>query len=107
MDQLVSIITYFAILSVAAERLTEMLKNAFLGKLTSNAAVYQGISGVFGAVLSLSAPLEMGSIHLPTWASVIVTGLAVSGGSGMWNTILSTMTELKNKVKINNANQKA
>lgn len=103
MDKMTEIITYFALLSVAAERLTEILKKAWLDKLEPNPAVYQIVAGVFGAGLSYASPLVVAGVNLPIWAMMLVTGLAVSGGSGFWNTILSTMTELKTKVKINNS----
>lgn len=102
MDKFTEIITYFALLSVAAERLTDIFKKAWLSKLEINPAVYQVISGLFGAGLAYSAPLVIPSVNMPLWGTILITGLAVSGGSSFWNTILSTMTELKTKVKANN-----
>lgn len=102
MDKFTEIITYFALLSVAAERLTDIFKKAWLSKLEVNPAVYQVISGLFGAGLAYAAPLEIPSVEMPLWSTILITGLAVSGGSSFWNTILSTMTELKTKVKANN-----
>lgn len=102
MDQLVSIVTYFAIISVAAERLTEIVKKSLLDKYFSNPVIYQAISGVFGAAMYYVSPVNLGLLQLPLWASVIVAGLAVSGGSGFWNTILSTLSEVKTKVKLDN-----
>ena len=102
MDKFTEIITYFALLSVAAERLTDIFKKAWLSKLEVNPSVYQVLSGLFGAGLAYSAPLTIPSVSMPLWATVLITGLAVSGGSSFWNTILSTMTELKTKVKTNN-----
>lgn len=105
MDSMTEIITYFALLSVAAERLTDIFKKAWLSKLEVNAAIYQLISGAFGAALGYAAPLAFLDKHMPLWACVVITGLAVSGGSSFWNTILSTMSELKTKVKISNQTQ--
>lgn len=102
MDKFTEVITYFAIMSVAAERLTDIFKKAWLAKREVNPAVYQVISGLFGAGLAYTAPLVIPSVNMPLWSTMLVTGLAVSGGSSFWNTILSTMSELKNKVKVTN-----
>ena len=106
MDKFIDIIGYFALLSVAAERLTEILKNAWLSKIKVNPAVYQLIAGVFGASLGYASPLVIPSVNMPLWATAVITGLAVSGGSGFWNTILSTLTEFKTKMKTLNENIK-
>lgn len=102
MDKFTEVITYFALLSIAAERLTDIFKKAWLSKLNVNPSVYQIFSGLTGAGLAYSAPLVIPGVEMPLWVTVVITGLAVSGGSSFWNTILSTMTELKTKVKQNN-----
>lgn len=99
MDKLIDIISYFALLSVAAERLTEILKNVWLSKIKVNPAVYQLISGTFGAALGYTSPLVIPSVDMPLWAMAVVTGLAVSGGSGFWNSILAMLSEFKTKMK--------
>lgn len=106
MDKLIDLIGYFAILSVAAERLTEIIKNAWLSKLKVNPAVYQLISGSFGAALGYANPHVIPSIDMPIWAMAVITGLAVSGGSSFWNSILSTLSEFKTKMKVTNENVK-
>lgn len=97
MDNLFSLLSYFAVLSVATERLTEIVKNTLLTKFADkiNAAVYQGIAAVFGGMLAHMAPPDLGNMSLPHWGVVLITGLAVSGGSGFWNSVLSTMNEFK------------
>ena len=107
MDKLIDVLAYFALLSVAAERLTDIFKKAWLSKLTNvNPAVYQVISALFGAGLSYASPLVIPGVPLPIWAIVTITGLAVSGGSSFWNTILSTMSEVKTKLKTTNEGSK-
>lgn len=100
MDQFVTLLTYFAILSMAAERLTDMLKRGLLSRFTKlNGVVYQAISAVFGGALAYTSPPVFGNMHLPIWGVVIISGLAVSGGSGFWNSILETMATFKKQAK--------
>lgn len=63
MDKFTEVITYFAIMSVAAERLTDIFKKAWLAKREVNPAVYQVISGLFGAGLAYTAPLVIPSVN--------------------------------------------
>lgn len=44
MDQVIQIVTYLALLSVAAERFTDIVKRLVLSKYTVNGAVYQLIA---------------------------------------------------------------
>lgn len=99
MDGLLSLFTYFLMLSVAAERLVELLKNMYLKKIGTQPVVYQLLSGIVGAVLSYYSPPPSNIIHLEQWVAVISTGLAVSSGSAFWNTILDTLNSLSKNLK--------
>lgn len=99
MDGLLSLFTYFLMLSVAAERLVELLKNMYLKKIGAQPVVYQFLAGIFGAVLSYYSPPPDNIIHLEQWVAVISTGLAVSSGSAFWNTILDTLNSLSKTLK--------
>lgn len=107
MDRFIEIVTYFALISVAAERFTDLIKKAWLSKLTTvNPAVYQLLSALFGAAIAYAEPLALLSKQMPWYAVVVVSGLAVSGGSSFWNTVLSTLSEVKTRVSLTNANLK-
>jgi hypothetical protein len=94
MENLISLFSYFVIISVAAERLTEIIKRSYLSNLSNVPGyVYQGISAVFGGGLAYISPPELTGVDLPHWAVIVITGLAVSGGSGFWNSVLTTMSE--------------
>ena len=47
MDQVIQIVTYLALLSVAAERFTDIIKRLVLSKYMVNGAVYQLIDSRF------------------------------------------------------------
>lgn len=100
MDTIIAYVSFIAITSVAAERFTEIIKKAFLSKFEPNAAVYQSISCIFGGVLCYGAPPAELPFHAPLWAVAVVTGLAVSGGSGVWNDMLTLLKNYKNKDKV-------
>lgn len=99
MDGLLSLFTYFLMLSVAAERFVELLKSAYLKKIGAQPVVYQMLSGMVGAALSYYSPPPDNIIHLEQWVAVISTGLAVSSGSAFWNSILDTLNSLSKNLK--------
>lgn len=96
MDQVIYIVTYLVTLSVAAERFTEIIKRAVLSKRPEwimNGATYQIIAAVFGMAAAYANPPVINVIAMKPWLLYIVAGLAVSGGSGAWNSILTLLTE--------------
>ena len=97
MDQLTVVFTYFAVTSVAAERFVDILKRLGLEKVTKNGVVYQVLSCLFGGVLAFYNPPPI--IHINIWVVAIITGLAVSGGSSIWNTALTTLSSYSKSVK--------
>jgi len=99
LDQLIEVISYLAVVSIAAERFTEILKGALLKRLFAGPVTYQLTAGVFGGFLAFIAPSPMAHLLDSTTAIIVVTGLAVSGGSGFWNSVLSVMQDFNNKRK--------
>lgn len=98
MDQVISIITYLAVTSMAAERLTDILKKAWLQKLTDNGVVYQIVSALFGGFIGYLSPIPIQSLQVNEYVLVLVTALAVSGGSSTWNSILNILKDYKKPV---------
>lgn len=95
MNQFVEFATYLALTSMAAERLVELIKKTFFENKTVKGTVYQGIAAIFGGLMAYASPPSIPSVNLNEWALIIIVGLAVSGGSGFWNSILSIMMEYK------------
>lgn len=97
MDHLTIVFTYFAVTSVAAERFVDILKRLGLEKLTKNGVVYQILSSIFGGCLAFYNPPPIGNLN--QWVVAIITGLAVSGGSSIWNTALTSLSSYSKSVK--------
>ena len=106
MEDLINIITLLLALSIASERLVEILKNLsqFLREQKSDAeeegrrkSAIQAlgiVAGIITALLARPAIVQiapnMGGI-LPTLA----LGLLASGGSGLWNSVLTYVLKVK------------
>lgn len=103
MVKLLELFTYFLMLSIAAERAVEILKTSFLKSMGTHPASYQVISGLIGGGLSFYSPPPDNVVHMTPIIAAIATGLAVSGGSSLWNTVIDAITAstkaLKNQVK--------
>ncbi len=97
MDHITLVFTYFAITSVAAERFVDILKRLGLEKLIKNGVIYQVLSCIFGGVLAFYNPPPI--THINQWVVAVITGLAVSGGSSIWNTALTTLSSYSKSVK--------
>jgi len=116
---LTAIVGVILALSIASERLVEIIKNLipFLNVKNADAhvegwrcAILQTLavaSGIISAFLAQDyIPAEMSKIT-GHW-SVIGLGLLASGGSGFWNSILSYLTQIKELKKTdvtNNSNK--
>lgn len=98
MDQVIGIVTYLAVASMAAERLTDILKKLFLEKIVSNGVVYQLVSAVFGGLICYLSPLPIQAIQVNQYVLILITALAVSGGSSTWNSILNVLKDYKKGV---------
>lgn len=96
-DDLIRLVVYLTIVSMAAERAVDIVKRAVIQKLnitTLNGAVYQILAGVFGAFIAFGDQPSFDFITTNRWFLVVIIGLCTSGGSGAWNTILSILKEL-------------
>ncbi len=116
---LTAIVGVILALSIASERLVEIIKNLipFLNSKNSDAnaegwrcAILQILAVAAGIITAFLAqdymPAEMSKIS-GNW-SVIGLGLLASGGSGFWNSILTYVTQIKELKKtdvINNSNK--
>lgn len=97
MDNLTLIFSYFALTAIAAERFVDMCKRLGLEKIVKNGVVYQVISAIFGGSLAFFNPPPIGNMN--SWVIAILTGLAVSGGSSVWNNVLSVLTDYSKSLK--------
>lgn len=93
MEQVIQIVAYLALLSVAAERFTEIVKRLWLSKVTSNGAVYQLTAACFGAFVAFIDPPMFTAFNLSVYLQTLLIALAISGGSGARNSILVTLQE--------------
>jgi hypothetical protein len=106
---LTSFVTVMIALSVAAERVTETVKQMFAGFLNSlksniSSAVVQIaaiVSGIFVSVLSGQNPVNVPGFqpyqwnNHHNWVSWLLSGILVSGGSAFWNNILDLLKAAK------------
>lgn len=97
LDDLIKLCTYLVFISVAVERAVDIVKRAVVQQFnitTLNGATYQILAGLFGAVIVYSDQPSFDFITTNRWLLIVIIGLATSGGSGAWNTILSILKEL-------------
>ena len=107
-SELTVIIGLLVSLSIAAERLVEILKNAIpplrvafpdKNKEAKRQCVLQLLAVGAGLVSAWLASPAIGGILPEKWASpgtIVALGLLASGGSGFWNSILSYVYQVKN-----------
>ena len=53
---------------------------------------------VYGCIISYFEPMPI-DVAMPLWLNVIITGAAVLGGSGFWNSILETAYQFKKSME--------
>lgn len=99
MDNIIQLLTYFSVVSMAAERLVGFCKQSPLQKYLKSQVSYQALAAVCGIVVSYTNPPEFKFIHLDQYTLAIIVGLAVSGGSGMWHDILDAMSQYSKNLK--------
>jgi hypothetical protein len=103
-------------ISIAVERVVEMIKgaipalnNAWKTNDQVRAAIVQLIAAAVGAVIAalmpnqVKAALPQGINTSLTWSTYAVLGLIASGGSGAWNHVLDILAAIKTQ-KTNLAN---
>jgi len=109
MNSLTAFVTLMGAISVASERVVEILKGMIpplATELKGNAegfrrAAVQILSGIVGAVIAYFAQPEIVST-MPSlssdkigWAAYVIVGLLASGGSGLWNHVLDIVQAMK------------
>lgn len=98
---LFALITYFALISMAAERCTEIVKRLFLlgTKIPDKYQVvfYQVLSCVFGALcVYLTPPTGVAALQqIPIHLLAVLGGLACSGGAAFWHDALGYINAAK------------
>ena len=109
MNALTAFATAMVALSVAAERVTETVKqwaNPLLGKLSAagSSAATQCLavaSGIFVSALSGQNPIGVPGFAAyqwashRDWASWVLSGILVAGGSAFWNHLLDILKAAK------------
>jgi len=111
--QLVSIVTLLIALSIASERLVDIIKGVvpFLAQANDDprkealrCSSLQVLAVVGGILTAFLARPGIPDGILPESATgvmpVIALGLLASGGSGFWNTVLTYMVKVKDLKKI-------
>lgn len=93
MDQIVNFISYVALISIATERIVELLKRSFLEKMNVNKAIYPIMSFTIGVEMSVSQPHSVQLFNFNQYVIFMLTGLIVSYGSGLINEILTALNQ--------------
>lgn len=92
MENLFNLFSYFVLVSVTAERFTEIIKQSIILPIyiKPNGVIYQIISGLFGGYLAFYMPPDFLK-DVNHYIVAVVVGLAASGGSGAWNSVLDLL----------------
>lgn len=115
LDGLIQLVTILIVLSVSSERLVEIVKSRFTVLRTANAdpageakrcgylhmlAVVAGCFTVYLALPWIKSLLSLSAdFQLPDWHLVLGLGLLASGGSSLWNSVLSYLVGIKQAQK--------
>ena len=117
MENLLSIVTLLIALSVASERLVEILKGLFPwlneqkesakeeGKRKAALQALAVAAGILTAFLALPAILNVvpgpwQSGGMQPFFTILALGLLTSGGSGLWNAVLAYLLRVKDIKKL-------
>ena len=105
MDDLTTIVTVLLTLSLASERLVEILKSFFFTSLlkkkegaeeAARQAKIQGLAVISGLITAgLAAPVLVKDFEFHYIWAIPVLGLLASGGSGLWNSVLGYLKGVK------------
>src|SRR5574343_583968 len=99
MTKLLELFTYFLMLSIAVERAVEIIKISFLKRLSVPSYLYSILAVTFGSAMSYLSPPPDNIANMTPFISAIATGLAVSGGSSFWNTVIDRFATSTRKLK--------
>ncbi len=117
--KLTAVVGLLVALSVASERLVEIIKGVipWLNKQNSN-EIQEGWRGALLHALAVGAGVVTAFIARPAIApdvipadttntvAILALGLLASGGSGFWNSILTYLLKLKDLAKMDAARKK-
>lgn len=107
MENLISLVTLLIALSVASERLVDIIKNAipWLNEKKNDPtkegwrkAMLQTMAVFAGIVTAFLAKPAISDIISGPWDTVpglLALGLLASGGSGLWNSVLTYLLKVK------------
>jgi len=116
--KLAAIVSVLVALSVASERLVEIIKGlvSFLNQENSDKtkegwrrATLQALAVVAGIVTALLAqPAIKGVVPglSEHWTGIVALGLLASGGSGFWNAVLAYVLNVKDIKKVEAVKEK-
>lgn len=98
-DSIISFLTYVSIISIGAERLTEIIKKFFIKDRTINSGWYSLISAIGGGIIATIFPPETAPFTLKyLWTMPILIGIIVSGSSGFWHEVVSSLGSVKDSL---------
>lgn len=101
-DSVLSFLSYVLVVSVAAERLTELIKKFFIKDKEINTGWYMLISAIGGGFIATISPPETVPFTLKYfWTTPVIIGIIVSGGSGFWHEVVSVLSTFKSTLKQN------
>lgn len=97
MDKAIEIFTFMAVLSVAVERIVQLLKIfPTFKKWFGNEKVLQLVTAVIGfGIAALLGVKCFTSLIQYDWATYVIVGLLTSAGSGFWHDGLTILKDLK------------
>ena len=99
MEKIIEFVSYLALISISAERFTDIIKRAFLEKRNVNGSVYQFLTFMFGVGLALHDPIQFKLFNFNEYVTAILIGLATSGGSSVWHDMLETLNNFSKETK--------
>lgn len=112
LNNLTVIVSLLITLSIASERLVEIIKNItpFLSQTnpdTTKDGLRQAalqtlavLAGILTTFLASPAFPGMGTGFTNSWTVILALGLLASGGSGFWNTVLKYLLAVKDAQKV-------
>ena len=99
MDSITAFLSYVGIIAVGAERLTDVIKRAYLEKKEVPGYVYQLITFACGFALCFIQPPEFKLFGFDQLTIGVIVGLAVSGSSGAWHDALGALNNFKKSLE--------
>lgn len=99
MENLGQLLSYLFMVSVASERFVEIIKATALSQYLNKTVYIQILAGVFGAAVCFIEPPQLAFITLNKYMLIVLIGLAVSGGSGVWHDALEVVKNFGKTLK--------